>query len=95
MEAPVAKAAQLDKFEWGAGNVADDLPSSSAPGDTSPQEGTTAIAGEGPTDHQPKDEDPLIVAQREQEERERALAEAADIRPDDDPTLKASSFKFV
>lgn len=35
-----------------------------------------------------EDEDPLIVAQREQEEREQALQEAANIHQEDDPALK-------
>lgn len=35
-----------------------------------------------------KEEDPLIVAQREQEEREKALADALNIRPNDDDAMK-------
>lgn len=36
------------------------------------------------------EEDPLVVAKREQEERERALALAADVKPSDDPALKVN-----
>ena len=60
-----------------SGDVAD-----AAPGPLSPP---TAPAPE-----LEEEEDPLVIAQREQEEREKALAEAADIKAYDDPDMKVS-----
>ena len=42
-----------------------------------------------------EEEDPLVVAQREQKEQEQALAEAADIKAYDDPTIKVSTKKMI
>jgi hypothetical protein len=41
-----------------------------------------------PSEQMTEEEDPLVAAQKEREEREKALEEAAAIQPYDDPELK-------
>lgn len=54
----------------------------------------SAVNRDKPSEQIIEEEDPLVAAQREREEREKALEEAAAIQPYDDPELKVSMLIF-
>lgn len=57
--------------------------------------GTDGTAGQQDArDEQSDEEDPLIRAQREQEEKEKALEAAKDVNASDDPAMKVCALYF-
>lgn len=82
-------APQTDQISQDAAEQPTAAPPAEPASDAGPSGGPPLTATEPDVPAAPEDEeDPLVVAQREQEEREKALAEALDIQPYDDDAMK-------